>query len=593
MSTIENSRVRVSDLDFDSIKTSFKEYLKTQGEFADYDFEASGLSILLDTLSYNTYYNSVLANFIANETYIDSAVKRDSVVSHAKALGYRPKSVKASKAKLQMSLTNAIGEPNQLVMKAGTPFETTVREQTFQFVTLSDVVAAKDNGVYNFGEFDIYQGKFQQNTYIAEGLIAEKFTLPNSNVDTSSIQVIVQKSGAILDYEYWTHSDTIVDVDGTSNVFFIQEGVGSKTEIYFGDGIIGKRISAGNIVIVTYLTSDGQNANDAKVFKLTGSIEGNNIVSIQTISQSSGGADAEDVDSIRFNAMSYFGVQNRCVTADDYKAVILQNFQNAKNVITWGGEKQSPPEYGKIFICVQPKNTDYLTDTEKLDIDGIVKKRAVANIKTKFINPEYVDLEIDVSVYYNILRNNKNTVDLKNIVLSAITQYSDDYLGKFDDAFRSSQLSRIIDGSDYAITNNLTAIKVYKSYLPIINTQNSITLSFFNAIQRIEGAVTSTGFYIEEISEKVYAQNDALGNIQLYYYDVNGAIKTYRTSVGTVNFNTSVIQLTPLNITNYDGNEIRFYIKPVSVDVVSKNNSIVRLQQTNVNINVYSDKIGA
>jgi hypothetical protein len=593
MSITESSKIRVSDLDFKSIKDSFKEYLGTQAEFADYDFEASGMSVIMDLLSYNTYYNSVLANYVANETFIDSAVKRDSVVSHAKALGYRPKSVKSSRAKIQLTLTNAIGEPNQLVMKSGTPFETTVREQSYQFVTLNDVVATKDAGEYNFGEFDIFQGQFQQNTYIAEGRKAEKFTLPNPNVDISSIAVIVQTSATVLDYYYYTHADTLVDIDSTSKVFFVQEGISGKSEIYFGDGIIGSRLSAGNVVTVTYITSQGQDANDAKVFKLTGTIEGNSVVSIRTIENAGGGANPEDIESIRFNAMSYFGVQNRAVTADDYRALILQNFQNVKSCVTWGGEKQTPPEYGKVFVCIQPKNSEFLTASEKADVVGIIKKRAVANVTTKFADPEYVDIEIVSDIYYDSIKNNKSTVELKNIVLATITEYSEEYLGKFDDTFRSSQLSRLIDNSDFSILNNLTSFKVFKSFLPILYTENIVNFSFFNEIRRstqYETSVISSFFNINELSEKVFIR-DNLGTIQVVYYDNNGIIKIHKNNHGTVNYDTGVIQLSPLNITNYDGNEIRFFITPKINDIFSKNSSIVRLQPKNVTLNVIVDNL--
>lgn len=593
MSAISNSKIRVSDLDFTSIKENFKEYLRAQSEFADYDFEASGMSILLDTLAYNTYYNSVLANFTANETFIDSAVKRDSVVSHAKALGYRPKSVKASKAIIQLTLTNAVGNPNQLTMKAGTSFETTVREKTYQFVTLNDIIASNNNNEYVFPDADIYQGQFQQNSFVASGIVAEKFTLPNAGVDSTSIRVVIQTSATVLEYDYYNLADTVVDIVDDSKVFFIQEGLSRKTEIYFGDDIIGKKLSAGNIVYVTYLTSEGQNANDAKVFKLTSTIEGNSVVKIKTIEKSSGGADAEDIDSIKFNAMTYFGVQNRAVTAGDYKSLILQNFTNAKNVITWGGEKQTPPEYGKIFICIQPKNTDFLTDSEKQEIVDIIKKRSVANISSKFVDPEYIDIEVDSTVFYDPLKNDKNTVDLRNNILSVITQYAENYLGKFDEIFRYSQLLRIIDNSDYSIMSNLTQFKVFKSFLPTLFTDNVMSFNFNNKIFDCPvdvSSINSSGFNIESLSEKVYIRDNSQGVLQLIYYDVSGTIKVVNSNCGSVDYETGMVSISPLTITNYDGDEIRLYITPRINDILSKNNSIVRLQPKNVSLKIMSDK---
>jgi hypothetical protein len=591
MSTFNNSNIRVSDLDFASIKSNFIEYLKSQAEFADYDFQASGMSILLDVMAYNTYYNSVLANFVANETFIDSAVKRNSVVAHAKSLGYRPKSVKSAKAKIQLTLTNAVGEPNQLVMKAGTPFETTVREQTFQFVTLNDIKASVDNSAYNFGEFHIYQGQFQQNTFVASGKKAEKFTLPNAGVDSSSIRVVVQTSATVLDYAFYNPSDTVVDIDGDSNTFFIQEGISGKAEIYFGDGVIGKQLAAGNIITVTYITSLGQSANDAKVFKLTGTIEGNSVVSVSTIETASGGADPEDIDSIRFNATTYFGVQNRAVTAGDYRALILQNFQNVKNVVTWGGEKQVPPEYGKVFVCIQPKNTDFLTDSEKAEVSEIVRKRAVANVSVKFLDPEYIDIELTTSVFYDPVKNDKNTLDLQNSVITAISQYGDNYLGNFDNTFRYSQLSRIIDNSDFSILNNLTSFRVFKSFIPVLSEYNGIDFIFNNSMSPnvYDPVVYSSGFYIAGATEKMFIKDNGLGILRLVYNDAAGVERVYDANVGTVKYDVGSISTKSLDITEYDGNEIQIFIKPKINDILSKNNNIVRLQSKNVTVNILTD----
>lgn len=591
MSIIQNNNIRVSDLDFASIKQSFKDYLATQGEFADYDFEASGMSVLLDILSYNTYYNSVMANYVANETFIDSAVKRDSVVSLAKSLGYRPKSARAAKATVTMTLSNAVGEPEQLVMKTGTPFETTVRQQTYQFVTLNDVIATNNNGTYNFGSFDVWQGQFNVNTFTAGGLAAEKFTLPNSNVDVSSIRVIVQTSATIYDYSYYQPADFMAAITGTSKVFFVQEGIGNKTEIYFGDDTLGKKLAAGNIVVVTYITTDGSAANDAKVFSLTGSIEGNNNVQIFTTSSATGGADAEDIDSIKFNATSYFGVQNRAVTAGDYKALIQQNFQNVKNVVTWGGEKSDPPQYGKIFVCVQPQNAQYLTSLEIEEIRSMIKLKSVANISAEFVNPDYVDIEVASEVYYDPIKNDKNSEQLRTNIKNQIITYANSYLGKFDSTFRYSQLTKVVDQTDSAILNNLTTIRVYKEVLPVINQENLISFSFNNALQtdNINAALYSTGFSIPNLPQTVYLQDDKNGTIVLYYFDAAGNRKIAKANVGTVNYKTGKVNIQKLVISDYVGSALKIYMTPLKLDIVSNNNNIVRIQQSNVAVSLVAD----
>ncbi len=584
MSTL-NSKIRVSELDFESIKTNFKSFMSAQSEFADYDFEASGMSILMDLLAYNTYYNSVLANYTANETFIDSAVKRDSVVSHAKALGYTPKAVKSSRAKLKMTLRNVMGEPSQLVMPAGTPFEATIKEDVYQFVTIDTTVAPVSDNEFTFDSFYVYQGIFQQNTFYANGDVVEKFTLPNPNVDVTSIRVYVRKSESDLDMVAYGHVDTIIDLNPESIVFFTQEGISNLTEIYFGDGILGKQLAAGNVVHVTYITSAGQVTNGCKVFKLTGAVEGNTNATVTTLEIASGGSDAEEIESIRFNAMTYFGVQNRAVTAEDSRALVMQKFSNIKDIIVWGGEKQTPPEYGKIFICVQPKNTDFLTTSEKEEITTIVKQRAVANISPKFVDPEFIDIELYADVYYDRFRNDKSTVDLKNIVVSDINDYANKFLNRFDSILRYSLVSKIIDSSDYSILSNLLKIKVYKSFLPVLFYQNIISFKFYNNIT----SIGSTGFYVEGLAEKVYVRNN--GSIaQLYYYTATKELKIYK-DVGTVDLTNGTINLDPLLITKFDGSEIRLYATPYINDVFSKNNNITRLQSKNVFVNIYDDKI--
>lgn len=580
-----NNNIRVSEVDFESIKSNFREFLKSQGEFADFNFEASGMSVLMDLMAYNTYYNSVLANYMANETYIDSAVKRDSIVSHAKSLGYRPKSVKASKATISLKLKNAVGTPNQLVMKAGTPFETTIKEMVYQFVTLDDRIAPLYEGEYDFGSFDIYQGHYFINSFTAEGVVVEKFTLLNPNVDLSSIRVVVQKSVSDTTYDYYTFADNIIDVSSDSKVFFVQEGLNNMSEVYFGDGILGKQLAPGNIVYVTYITSAGQVTNGAKVFKMTGAIEGNTNVFIQTVAEASGGSNVEDTDSIKFNAMTYFGVQNRAVTADDCRGLIMQNFSNVKNMIVWGGEKEVPPKYGKIYVCIQPKNTEALTYTEKSLITDIVKRRGVANVTPEFIDPEYVDIEVSTDVFYDRFKNDKTTLELQNIVTDVISAYAEEHLARFDSIFRYSLLSRLIDTADYGILNNLLNIKVYKSFKPVLNTNNIAQLNFYNEIT----GISSSGFYVSGINDKLYMKSYE-NVIKLISYTKDNEIKVYD-NLGSFDQNSGVVNIKPLNITNYDGDVIRVYASPLKNDVFSKYNTIVRMQLSNITVNIFDDKL--
>lgn len=590
---IKNSNIRVSDMDFDGIKTSLKDFLKNQGEFADYDFEASGMTILMDILAYNTYYNSVLANYVANETFIDSAVRRDSVVSLAKALGYRPKSARSAKARVGMTLTSAVGEPDSLVMKAGTPFDTVVKQQSYQFVTLNDVIASNANGTYDFGVFDLWQGTFQSNRFTATGASAEKFTLPNANVDTSSIVVVVQESTSNLNYNYYQPADVISDVTDTSKVFYIQEGLGNLTEIYFGDDTLGVQLAAGNVVIVTYITTDGAASNGAKVFNLAGMVEGNSLVQVSTYATASGGADAETIDSIRFNATTYFGVQNRAVTSNDYKLLIQQNFQNVKNVVTWGGEKSNPPQYGKIFICIQPQNAEFLTSSEIEEIKTLMKLKSVANIAPEFVNPIYIDCLISTEVIYDPVKNNNNSEQLKTLVYDRIMSYSNTYLGKFDSVMRYSQLTRLIDQSDPSIMNNLTDVKLYTDFLPVLNQPNDFTFSYNNAIALHPSSASfySSGFYMYGVPQLVYLRDNSKGVIEVHYYDVGGVSRTVG-DVGVIDYSTGKVSIPSLNVTDYHGNAIKLYMVPARLDAVSKQNTLVRIDADDITIKLTAN-VGA
>ena len=377
-------KMSITELGFDEIKSNLQTYLKGQSQFTDYDFEASGMNILLDTLAYNTHYNAFLANMMANEMFLDTAQKRNSVTSHAKALGYTPTSVKAPIAYVKVQVNDATTA--NITMPQGYAFSTTIDGVTYQFVNITERIIQPSAGIYVFGStagIPVYEGSWVTTRFTVDTNDADqKFILPNDNVDMSSLQVQVQTSAGDATTTTYTKASSLVDITSTTTAYFCQETVNDEWEVYFGDGVIGNALIDGNIVILKYVVSNGTVANGAVSFTASGSISGFSDISTTTMTEAAGGADIETEDSIKYNAPFSYAAQNRTVTAKDYAAIVPTIYPNVESIAVWGGEYANPAVYGKVFISIRPKAGNTLTASTKTSIINSLEDYNVASIHT-------------------------------------------------------------------------------------------------------------------------------------------------------------------------------------------------------------------
>lgn len=586
-----SKKINVAELDFDSIKQNLKTFLQGQDTFQDYDFDGSGLSVLLDILAYNTHYNAIYNNLSINEMFLDSARKRNSVVSIAKELGYRPQSAQCAKATVNITLTSST--PTTFSIPVNTPIATNVDGVTYTFYTTSAHYSSAIESSHTFTGVEIIEksNNLSFKYTVASGV---QYIIPNTNVDLSTLSVTVQDSVGSSNTTTYTLADILVNVTTTSNVYWIKEIDNGLYELIFGNGIVGTALSNGNVVNINYCVSSLDAPNGAKVFNYIGTLPGGVTSSIVTTSAASGGAGPEDIESIRFNAPRAYTAQNRGVTTDDYKALIYSNFPVAQSVSVWGGEDNIPPVYGKTFICIKPQDGDILTTAQKSYIlDTLLPSKNVLTVRPEIVDAEYISLLINTTVYYNDLVTTRTADTIKTIVMDAILNYDSTELQKFDGIFRYSKLSKIIDQSEDSIVNNITTVTLKRAIIPKYNITAEYSINLINPIYYSgaeEDIILSSGFYIEGNTNIHYITDDGVGNIILFYLDSNNFRVIVNSSLGTVDYNAGKISFKNLKISSIVGDTWYMYIKPSSNDVVSALTQIVRVSADDLIVNVISDK---
>ena len=593
-STTETKKLQVTELDFDQIKTNLKQFLKNQSEFADYDFEGSGMAVLLDLLAYNTHYLGFNANMAANEAFLDSAELRSSVVSLSKMLGYTPSSAVSPKAIINLVLTDATGP--SVTMPAGTKFTTTVDNNSYTYVTNSDNTITPTDGVYTFSNIDIYEGTRVTFEYTVDSTNEEqRFVIPNNNVDITTLGVLVQNSISDTTSFTYAKASSQIGVTATSKVYFIQEIEDGKFEIYFGDGVTGVKPSNGNIVKLTYIVTNKSASNTASTFTLSGTVGGFG-GTVTTVSNSSGGTDAENIASIKLNAPLQFSAQDRAVTAADYKTLVKQIYPAASAIQVWGGEDNAVPAYGRVYISIKAKDGTTLTSSDKSSIQTQLEDYAIASVRPVITDPETTFITLKTTFKYDSNLTVEDATTLASKVQSTISKYSDDNLNNFVGVFRHSELIGLIDDVDTSILSNITTVNMYQTFKPEITSSSSqaYTIAFNNAIynphtghQSSTGVVQSTGFQLDSNTDREYFFNDdGSGNIRLYYL-VSG-VKTYENNTwGTVNYTTGEIKIASAIISavsNVDGatsTKIRVTAKPSSNDVAPVRGQILSIDISN------------
>jgi hypothetical protein len=601
-----------TSLDFDEIKQSIKDYLRANSTFTDYDFEGSNLSMLINALAYNTYLTSYNANMVANESFLDSATLRENVVALARNIGYVPRSRRAARATISFSVTlSSELTYNNLTLKAGLVCTGASGERNYKFVIPEDITVPVVASVANFSNIVVYEGNYTTKKWtVTEDQYNQRFILDNPFVDTSTIRVKVIDSAESNREETYSLVDNIIGVDANSRVYLIQEIEDERYQLLFGDGIIGKKVDNNNIISTSYVVTSGEQGNGASNFIFSGIIYGNNIESnpvtttisdITTNEVSNGGSEIETVSSIKYYAPRLYQAQYRAVSAKDFETVIPYLYDNAESVSAYGGEELNPPQYGKVFIAVKPKNSNYLSTFAKREILNKLKNYTVAGIVTEFVDLKYLFVETNSSIYYS--SNFVGNVDaLRTRVLDAVNAYSRSVdINKFGGRFKYSNLTTLIDQTDQSIVSNITTVKMVRNLRVNKNVYTQYELCYgnqFNVNARGYN-IKSTGFTVSGIQGTLYftdiPETTKVGRLIIFKILDNNNILVVKRKAGTVNYISGEINIDTIAFSSTERPEdiIEIEVAPESNDVIGKNDLYVQYKSDRSIFNMVIDSIAS
>ena len=577
---------QLNNLDFTNIKTALREYMRAQTDFTDYDFEGSTLSNLLDVLAYNTYYTAFNTNMVVNEMFLDSATLRDNVVSLAKNLGYTPKSITAPKAVVDLGITFTGSVPSSVTLRAGSGFVSSFDGSLYRFVLKEDSKVAVSNSVATFTDLEIYEGSYiVTNTVIDASLKDQRFIIENSGVDTNTIRVRVYEAANSSVYYDYALATNILDIGSTDKVYFINETEDENYEIFFGDGVLGKKLDDANVVQISYVITNGDTTNGAKTFTFNGLMEDQNnapvtapfsVTTLTTTSVASGGAAIETIDKIKFNAPKFYGSQNRAVTANDYKAIVRNLYPAVSDVIVFGGEEQEPPAYGKVFLSVKPTEASTLSAFTKSDLKEKLKKHTVASIRPEFVDPSILYVELTSDIYYNTNKTQLLPAEMASKASTSVTEYlKSSGTEKFNGKFRYSKFISVIDNTDHAINSNDTDITMRKDFIAQINTSSYYEICYKNPflIDCNNPVVSSTGMTVFEYPTVTSYLEDRDGKLVLYRLDsITGEKILLNDSIGTVDYTKGEITMDNFTLLKgtFSDNRIELRVKPANKDIEVK-----------------------
>ena len=612
------NNLNVTELDFDEIKQNLKNYLKQQSEFNDYDFDGSGMSVLLDVLSYNTHYNALNAHYSLNEAFLDSAQIRGNVVTRAKLLGYTPRSTLSPRAvvNIVVLVSNADGQATPtLTVPRGAKLNTLLPSDSseFQYVVFEEQqavgVAVVINNInyvqYTFSNVVIVEGTVRELKYRVDNDIEnQKFQLSDFNADTSTLKVRVQTNEEEEAFDIFTPFESLRNVNSASKVYYLQENSSGYYEIYFGDGVTGFKPSNNNIVTVDYIITEGRESNGANTFTMVDNIGGFSNITVTTVTASVGGADQETLESIRFNAPLTFTTQNRAVTSEDYAAIIKKEFSNIDSISTWGGEDNDPPEYGKVYVAVKPLLSASLTESEKNDITGsILKGKNVVSITPEIVDPNFTNLELDVNFKYNPNLTDRSAVELDSLVRDTVSDYNFNNLNKFDGVFRHSQLTRAIDNSDPSILNTIVRPRMFQNITPTQDSNGNMelqnfTLTFVAPIYTSSGSTTYTlnssafGLATDPTGEYYFGDIVIAGSENrkvIIYKIVNNQNIIVNNDAGLIEPNIGKVTLHSFRPNNT--NQIKITVIPNTLDLAPKRDQLISIDTNFLNITPEIDTI--
>ena len=603
----KSSQINITELDFDSISDNLKNYLKGQDKLKDYNFEGSTMSTLIDLLAYSSHIGAVNTNIAASELFLDSAQIRKNVVSRAKDLGFTPASEKCSSAIIDISLKNVVNADgtyptlSQMTIPRGHVFQTVFDGVSYDFVTTDTNKPTQNSSTFNYAGVEISQGTYMVDSFVYDRQVKNaKFVLSNERVDRSKLTVVVNSAGVSETYALSTDISTITT---TSKVYYTQENEEGYLEIYFGDGVLGKELLDGDVITATYIVVDAEHADGAKTFGQITAINGYSDSVITCTQTSSGGAEKESIESIKFKANKFFTSQNRLVTLNDYKAKVSEYYPNADAVAVWGGEDNDPPVYGKVFVALKPKNADYLSETEKKQIKGQLNKLNMLTVRPELIDPEIVKILISTVFKYDASKTDLSIGELQTLVTGAINEFDNTNLKDFDAVFRHSNLLKAIDDADNSVLSNITNIRLRKAAQAKINQEVGYTVDFGNGFNNPHsghnkdagGITTTTGFMVSGDSVNTqYYDDDGSGNLRRYY--LSGSTRVYQDNeAGTVDYSKGKISINAIMFTstvNVDST-IDFTVIPSGNDVVAIRGSLIDISTSDVKVTAEVDTIAS
>ena len=592
-----NTSINLVNLDFTSLKESLKTYLKTQNTFKDYDFEGSNMSVLLDVLSYNTYMNTFYLNMIGNEMFLDSAQLRESVISRAKELNYTPRSFKSARATVTLTVQTD-GSVASVTAPKGTSFNSRIGSNTFTFTTDQNIVFSGANSTFVSDQIVIYEGQYVNDTFTVNNSdTRQRFVLSNPTIDADSLTVtVIEDNGAeILTY---LKATSLFDKQANSQIFFVQGAENDKYEVLFGDGVLGRKPKDNSIVVCEYRICKGELPNGAFKFTSDGAINGFSNVVVSTISAAAQGAIHESIESVKFNAPRYFTTQERAVTAEDYRNLLLLNFPEINAVSVYGGEEAIPAVYGKVFIAVDLKNVDGVPDIRKQQYYNFIKPRSSLSIDPVFIDPDFMYVDVTTTIRYNLNVTPLNSESIKQEVLTAIIAFNSTYLDDFNKTLRYSNFVKAIDAADRSILSNDTIVRPIRLITPTLNVDTNYDIDFAQSIENNFAALATQypSNYISSIESTnfvtknkiVFLEDDGNGVIRIVTLEGNNHVVVE--NVGSIDYNTGKVQLRKLNVTSYSGTGIKVYARTKRKDISSLLRTLLTIKAEDVRINIISER---
>ena len=605
MAVVKSSNINITDLDFDSVEASLKEYLKGQSTLKDYDFEGSNISVLIDLLAYSSHISAFNANMVASEMFLDTAQIRKNVVSRAKEIGYTPSSKTASKATFDLTVnspTIAGQTPSTLTITRGHRFNTVYDGVTYTFISLDNKTITPDGGQFKFSALDVHQGSLTSDIYVYDSQESnQRFSLLNPNVDTSTISVSVNSNNIVTS---WTKAADLVNVTSSSRNYFLQESDEGLYQIYFGDGILGAQPKDGDTITISYLVVDSVYANGASTFSMLDSINGNSDVSFTNTISSSGGKDGESIDSIKFSANKFYTSQNRLVTVADFKAKLQELYPGADSIAVWGGEDNDPVAYGRVYVSVKPSQfSNNLTSSEKSVLKTSLKNLSMLTVRPEVVDSEILQILLTTNFKFDPTKTSKSQSALETLVKAAIISYDNNNLSGFDTIFRHSQLLGSIDEVEPSILSNITTLKLRRNVSATVDgTASGYTVQFGNALYNPHaghnsssgGILESTAFKVSGDTNDYQFDDDGNGNVRRYY--LSGSTRIYKdNNAGTITYSSGKVTINSLTLasTANTDSSIDFTVIPNSNDVISNRNQLLDITASEISVTGVADTVAS